>query len=126
MSMPMPGARNSQFVEIVTSGTMGRVRREWPDDFKAEMAARSLTPGVNSSALAREIGISPSQLFSWRRFAKSHGLLHAVDVGQDCSVDAGAAHVGMIELEIGGVVIRCPPGFDEVALTRVVRAVRQA
>ncbi|TGQ28216.1 hypothetical protein EN859_034885 [Mesorhizobium sp. M00.F.Ca.ET.216.01.1.1] len=30
------------------------------------MVARSSEPGANISALAREIGISPSQLFGWR------------------------------------------------------------
>ncbi|WP_281270423.1 transposase [Pelagibacterium sediminicola] len=41
-------------------------RRRWSDAFKAEMVARCLEPGTNVSALAREIGISPSQLFGWR------------------------------------------------------------
>ncbi|WP_345892364.1 transposase [Mesorhizobium amorphae] len=41
-------------------------RRRWSDAFKTEMVARSSEPGANVSALAREIGISPSQLFGWR------------------------------------------------------------
>jgi transposase len=105
---------------------MGRIRRDWPDDFKIEMAARSLMPGVNSSALAREIGISPAHLFSWRKFARDRGLLHKLDAEQVQPADLHAESAGSIELEIGDVVIRCPPGFDETALTRVVRAVRAA
>ncbi len=126
MPTPMPAARNSQFVEVVTSGSVGRVRREWPDDFKAEMAARSLMPGVNSSALAREIGISPSQLFGWRRFAVERGLLHHLDGEQTGTSNGASALAAPVEIEIGGAVIRCSPGFDEVTLTRVVRAVRAA
>ena len=126
MPTPMPATRNSQFVEVVTPGSIGRVRREWPDEFKAEMAARSLMPGVNSSALAREIGISPSQLYGWRKFATDRGLLHRLEV-EPCDRAAGAsASSAPIEIEITGIVIRCPKGFDEATLSRVIRTVRQA
>ena len=41
-------------------------RRRWSDDFKDRAIAASLEPGVNISALARSLDITPSQLFSWR------------------------------------------------------------
>lgn len=44
-------------------------RRRWSEAFKAEMVARCLEPGANVSALAREIGISPSQLGNHRNVA---------------------------------------------------------
>ncbi len=122
MATPMHATRNSQFVELVTSGRVGRVRRDWPEDFKAEMAARSMMPGVNASALAREIGISPSQLFGWRRYCRDHGLVETV-----CDVSARRAEEkGSIEIEINGVVVRCTGSVDERALARVIRAVRAA
>lgn len=61
-------------MELVTRGWVGRVRRDWPEDFKAQMAARSMMPGVNASALAREIGISPSQFFGWCRYCRESRL----------------------------------------------------
>ena len=122
MAAPMRATRNSQFVELVTSGGVGRARRDWPDDFKAEMAARSMMPGVNASALAREIGISPSQLFGWRRYCRERGLVEPV-----CEMSAPCPQgVGSIAIELSGAVVRCAGAVDEQALIRVIRAVRAA
>jgi len=118
----MPTTRNSQFVELVRSGGVGRSRRDWPDDFKAEMAARSMMPGVKRSALAREIGISPSQLFGWRRYCRDRGLVEPV-----CEMSAQRREeVGSIAIEVSGAVVRCAGPIDEQALMRVIRAVRAA
>jgi transposase len=127
MSGDMRRDRNFQFVEVVTAvgGAMGRVRREWADDYKAEMAARSLMPGVNASALAREIGISPAQLFGWRKFARDRGLLHELE-SVASALPCGMDLVDSIDIEVHGVTIRCRSGVNEVALSRVIRAVRQA
>ena len=125
MATPMRAARNSQFVELVTSGVVGRVRRDWSEDFKAEMAARSMMPGVNASALAREIGISPSQLFGWRRYCRDRGLVDEVHPDHELS-RTRHGEVGSIEIEVGGTVVRCTGPVDEDALIRVIRAVRAA
>lgn len=114
-------------MEVVSSGSgsIGRVRREWADNFKAEMAARSLEPGINASALAREIGISPGQLFGWRRFARDRGLLH--DLGKSpLGVKPGGGYRAVIEIVVEGVSIRASADADEGHLVRVIRAVRQA
>lgn len=122
MATPMRTTRNSQFVELVTGGEIERVRRDWPEDFKAEMAARSMMPGVNASALAREIGISPSQLFGWRRYCRDRGLVETV-----CDVsERRAEEKGSIEIEVNGVIVRCTGPVEEQALVRVIRAVRAA
>ncbi|WP_428830159.1 transposase [Cereibacter changlensis] len=42
-------------------------RRRWSDEFKAQAVTAALEPGINVSALARRLGISPPQLFGWRR-----------------------------------------------------------
>ena len=69
MSTPMSGDRSFHLIEAVADrlegAPVGR-RRRWSEAFKAEMAARSCEAGANVSALAREIGVSPSQLFGWR------------------------------------------------------------
>jgi transposase len=54
-------------LELIT-GT-GR-RRQWSDDDKARIVIESLKPGANVSEVARRHGLSPQQLFGWRRQAR--------------------------------------------------------
>ena len=51
-------------LELIT-GT-GR-RRRWSCDEKARILVESLQPGANISEVARRNGLSPQQLFGWRR-----------------------------------------------------------
>ncbi len=55
-------------IEVIT-GT-GR-RRQWPEDEKARIIIESLKPGANVSEVARRNGVSPQQLFGWRRDARA-------------------------------------------------------
>jgi transposase len=55
-------------IELIT-GT-GR-RRRWSDDDKARIVVESLQPGANVSEVARRNGLSPQQLFAWRREARA-------------------------------------------------------
>ncbi|MFQ6186445.1 transposase [Sinorhizobium meliloti] len=48
-------------------GSPRQLRRFWSDDFKAFAVEEASRPGANISAVARQIGILPSQLFRWRR-----------------------------------------------------------
>src|SRR5215203_2204358 len=52
----------------VISGT-GR-RRRFSDDDKARMIEETLAPGAVVSEVARRHGITPQQLFGWRRLAR--------------------------------------------------------
>lgn len=98
-------------------------RRRWSDEFKAEMVARRLEPGANVSALAREIGILPSQLFGWRSDAADKGKVKLVGrSGTSSRTMTGAA----IELVVGGLLIRVGADIGEDHLRRVLRAVRSA
>ena len=45
-------------------------RREWSDERKAEIVAESYEPGVTVCAVARRHGLTPQQLFTWRRLAR--------------------------------------------------------
>ena len=67
-------------IELIT-GT-GR-RRQWSGDDKARIVIESLRPGANVSEVARQHGLSPQQLFGWRREARA---LMAADAGDE---DAG-------------------------------------
>lgn len=56
-------------IEAVAGRLEGAPRevRRWSDEFKAQAVAESMEPGASVSAVARRIGIDPSQLFTWRR-----------------------------------------------------------
>lgn len=56
-------------IELIT-GTARR--RRWSSDEKARIVMESLRPGANVSEVARRNGVSPQQLFAWRR--EAHAL----------------------------------------------------
>lgn len=116
-STPMPATGSLQLVEAVIErfeGAPVAERRRWSDEFKAKAVAAALEPGVNVSALARRLGISPPQLFGWRKaFLKKQ--------------DADAAAVtgtSFVEIVVGEVTIRVGSDVSEAALRRILRAVR--
>lgn len=45
-------------------------RREWAPEEKARIVAESFEPGATVSAVARRHGLTPQQLFTWRRQAR--------------------------------------------------------
>jgi transposase len=51
-------------IEVITSVQR---RRRWTAAEKERIVAASLEPGAVASAIARDAGIHPSQLFGWRR-----------------------------------------------------------
>ena len=77
----------------VFTGT-GR-RREWPPEEKARIVAESYEAGETVSAVARRYGLTPQQLFAWRRAGApsccgDDELRILVRAGSGCSADAGA------------------------------------
>jgi len=60
--------RTVRRIELITG--VGR-RRQWSDDEKARIIVESLRPGANVSEVARHNGLSPQQLFGWRREARA-------------------------------------------------------
>ena len=123
----MPGDRSFHLIEAVPDRMEGAPvarRRRWSDAFKAEMVARSLEPGTNVSALAREIGISPAQLFGWRAEAINRGEVERRDAAEVPAPPSRAS--SMIAIEVNDVVIRVGIDIGEDTLRRVIRAVRSA
>lgn len=120
-STPMPATATGslQLVEAVIErfdGAPVGERRRWSDEFKAQAVAAALEPGVNVSALARRLGISPPQLFGWRKaFLKK----------QDADITAGTP-TPMVEIVVGEVTIRVGADVSEAALRRILRAVHSA
>ncbi|MDI3566673.1 transposase [Bradyrhizobium sp. 31Argb] len=103
-------------------GAPRQLRRRWSDEFKAQVAAEALEPGASVSAIARRIGIHPSQLFAWRRDARAERTYPS----QRSSREAAMACMSVIEIAIGEVVVRAGRDVDEAHLQRVIRAVRSA
>lgn len=110
----MPGDRSFHLIEAVADRIEGAPvagRRRWSDAFKAEMAARSCEAGANVSALAREIGISPSQLFGWRSVLIRKGTIERRDAagcGVSCEppdIDGWPAPIGQRRRDAGRVLV---------------------
>jgi transposase len=74
-------------IELIT-GTARR--RQWSSDEKARIVVESLRPGANVSEVARRNGLSPQQLFGWRR--KAHALFQE-DAGTSPAVQPSTAVV---------------------------------
>jgi transposase len=55
-------------IELITGA--GR-RRQWSSQDKARIIVESLAPGANVSDVARRNGLTPQQLFGWRREARA-------------------------------------------------------
>ena len=131
MSAPMSGDRSFQLIEAVVDRLDGAPvsrRRRWSDEFKARAVAATLDPGVNISAVAREMCILPSQLFGWRRQAMREGAVTTSVAPAACvsPPDAVGRSAPMVEISVGAAVIRFSADIGEAELRRVIRAVRSA
>lgn len=71
MSISMSSKENNSTIEVIT--TVHR-RRRWTTEEKIQMVRRSMEPGMSVSLVAREVGISSSQLFTWKRLYLEGGL----------------------------------------------------
>ena len=126
----MADDRSFHVIEVVADrleGAPRRVRREWSEAFKTQIVAETLMPGANVSAIARRTGISPSQLFGWRRQAVHNGTVRPTDaLDGPRPVEGDTAAASMIEIIIDGVVVRAGAGVLDEHLRRVIRVVRSA
>ena len=119
-------------------------RRSFSDEFKARIVAEIVTSGDSVSGVARRHGLSPQQLFGWRRQLRESqvGLSEAgglrfvpavVDVASSaspvrrqrkapqCKAEPGA---GTIEVEIDRVTVRVGRGADVKTVRAVLRALK--
>ena len=77
MDIPMPSGRDQQ-LEVITGVQR---RRRWTPEQKLEWVKRSMEPEMLVSLVAREEGITASQLFQWRK-AYTEGSLVAVGTNE--------------------------------------------
>jgi len=141
--LPKSKAEPVRRLEVFTG--VGR-RRRWTPAQKAEILAESYAGGEKVSAVARRHGLTPQQLFGWRREARRLARRRA-------SNDGGAARgttfapvvveealpisrtpsgpdprggTSVIEIMIGAATVRVAAGIDAATLTVVLHAVRAA
>jgi transposase len=111
-------------VEVITSVER---RRRWSSTEKEQLVAASLEPGAVVSALAREAGLHPSQLYKWRRQlctrrGAASGFAPVQIVGEPAAPGLPAL-VGMIEIELaGGTRLRITGAADAATVTAAVAA----
>ena len=73
------GSKGIERVEVITSVQR---RRRWSVAEKLEIVEETELPGMTVSYVARKYGISPSQLFRWRKLARD-GKLSAIRAGEE-------------------------------------------
>lgn len=120
-----------------------RRRRDHSPEFKRELVARSLEPGVSVAAIAMESGINANLLFGWRRMhlnsvaqAGSAEPRQPAAVLLPVSIEAAPAERpstpsapplrpgGTIEIEIGCARVRLRGSVNEASLRTVLTALR--
>ena len=124
-------------------------RRRWSAEDKARIVAESLTSAASVCSVARRHGLSPQQLFGWRRDARqaagagaSAGLFVPVVVEASTAAPPEEAprqktpplcgrveptHTRSsvtIELEIGGVTVRICRDAEAQTIETVIRALK--
>jgi transposase len=132
-----------QRLEVIT-GT-GR-RRRFSDADKTRIVEETLAAGVVVSEVARRHGLSPQQLFGWRRQARQP-VVTSTDTRAPqfvpAVIEAELAEAtvrrrsrspmrqadrscGIIEIELDGVTVRVGRGADAKTVATVLRALKAA
>ena len=126
-------------LEVITE--TGR-RRWFSKDDKAQIVEETLVPGAVVSEIARRHGLTPQQVFTWRRQARRLPTPMADDppfvpaVVDAMTPVAVAGHerktarrqakpdLGGIEIEAEGVTIRAGRGADAAMIAAIVHALK--
>jgi transposase len=118
-------------------------RRRWSNEDKARIVGEIVTSGDSVCAVARRHGLSPQQLFGWRRQVRE---CHAEPEGKhprfvpavvDAPSSAPAVRrqrkaprceaepvAGLIEIEIAGVTVRIGRGADATMIAAVLHVLK--
>ena len=134
-----PKAAAGRRIEVITGGGG---RRRWSEDEKARAIEASLAPGAVVSEVARRHGISPQQLFTWRREARRRSeasagappfvpaVVEAAD-GRQVSLQAAPSERATsrphsIELDVDGSSVWIWRGADAAMVAAIVGALKAA
>ena len=132
-----PEATEVRRLEVIT-GT-GR-RRQFSEDFKSEVVAETLVAGAVVSEVARRRGLTPQQVFTWRRQARASARPGIESAGPKFvpavieKAPSGGAPVrrrkqahdaeriyGLIEVVTAGITVRIGRGADVKTVAAVLR-----
>jgi transposase len=121
-------------LEVITE--TGR-RRWFSKDDKARIVEETLAPGAVVSNVARRHGLTPQQVFTWRRQARQLTAGEPQFVPAVVDVPAAAMSprrkarrcrakpdLGSIEIEIDGTIIRAGHGANAAMIAAIVRALK--
>ena len=116
----------------------GQARRRWSEGDKRQLVADTFGPGATVHGVARRHGVSPSQLFAWRKLYRvGAGIGRAVPAPgvpgfaaveitpatPPCVADAAPAPPGLIEIELaGGDRVRIAGAADPAVVAAALRA----
>jgi transposase len=113
----------------------GQTRRRWSEADKRQLVAETIGPGATVHGVARRHGVSPSQLFAWRkqlRVGLAPGPEPAVAGFAAVAItpatppyvaEAVPARSGLIEIELsGGERVRISGVVDPAVVTAALRA----
>jgi transposase len=126
MSSTRSDSKSFQVIDAVVpleGAPVGRWRR-WSESFKTELVSKTLEASANVSAIARQAGVQPAQLFAWRRKALRDGKVQAVKASGPHFVEVERIGTQAVEILIGEIVVRAGSDVGEDHLRRVIRAVR--
>ncbi len=132
-----PKAVAGRRVEVITGGGG---RRRWSEDEKARAVEASLEPDAVVSAVARQHGVTPQQLFTWRRearrkaeedFGPADGFIPVV-VQAKAAAGSGSARppnpppMGphSIELDVEGSSVFIWPGAEPGMVKAIIGALK--
>lgn len=119
-------------------------RRVWSADDKARILEETLERGAVVSVIARRHGLTPQQVFGWRREARRAleaarapalmGFVPAVVAEPRSEPAAGPTQRSRrsrrrnpafgIELEVSGIAVRVGPGASAAQIVAVIRALK--
>ena len=123
-NLPIDG-HSFRRVEVLTGAPR---RRRWSAAEKAAIVAESLVPGAVASTVALRHGLHRNQLYMWRREVRSGALANRGIAMPDfvpiVPESRTASRTAVIEIEIGGAVLRADAGVDLALLGKIVRLLK--
>jgi transposase len=126
------GVVSARRIEVFTGA--GR-RREWSPDQKATIIAESYRGEISVCDVARRYGLTPSQLFAWRRAARQQIASPAgpkesvfvpalVDAAEGAAAGDAAEELPLVGFDLEGASVWVCRGADIEMVRAIIRALK--